>query len=89
VKKFAPPAGKLLHNPYVVLASFIAASVLLMQAGPIADAAIVVVAWSVILIGSIVVGFRMFRSGRSGHVGYGQLALMSDRVRRWVLDERD
>jgi hypothetical protein len=89
MKRFARPAGKLIHNPYFVFASFVAASALLMEAGPIADTAIVVVAWIVILIGSIVVVFRMFRSGRSGRAGYGQFHLMSQRVQRWVLDERE
>jgi hypothetical protein len=80
---------KLTRNPYLVFAAFAIVSLLLLNVGHWADVAIVLVGWSIGLVGSVLSIIQFFKRGRAGNGGYGQFAIMSDRVRRWILDERE
>lgn len=72
---------KLFQNPLLLFAAFLAVLALLLVAGPLADRIVLGVFWTLLLVMSAVAMWR-------GSVrGYGQISVLPDRIRRWVLGE--
>lgn len=79
---------KSIRNSFFVFGVFITVLALLLWAGSLADTVVVAILWALLLTMSVAAVVRIFRRGLPG-AGYGQLSIMPDRIRRWVLDEPD
>jgi hypothetical protein len=80
---------RIVRNPLMILIGFMAVVSVLLRLGPAIDGIIALLLWAAMIMLSVVVLVRMFRSGFAESAVYGQGALLKGRWRLWVLDEPD
>ncbi len=80
---------RIVRNPLIILGGFIGIVYMLLRLGPAIDGVVALLLWSAMIVLSVVVLVRVFKSGSGESAFYGQGDLLKGRWRRWVLDEPD